>query len=77
MDTLEKLEEKINKALALIEKLTEENKSFKAENESLRKDLAEAKSKLTKLESQESERAEKIKGKLNNILEKLGALEQI
>lgn len=77
MDTLEKLEEKINRALALIEKLTEENKTLKFENESLKRELNETKSRLSKVESLDSERSEKIKGKLNNILEKLGALEQI
>ncbi len=77
MDTLERLEEKINKALALIEKLTEENKFLKSENEALKKELNDTKSRFEKMELAETERSAKIKGKLNNILEKLGALEQI
>jgi len=77
MDTLEKLEEKINRVLALIERLTEENKTLKSENESLKRELSETKSRLSKVESLDLERSEKMKGKLNNILEKLGALEQI
>jgi regulator of replication initiation timing len=77
MDTLEKLEERINKALAIIERLSEENKTIKVENDSLKKELTESCSKLAEFEAMESERSERIKGKLNNILEKLGTLEQM
>ncbi len=77
MDTLEKLEERINKALNLIEKFTEENKVLKAENENLKSELAEVKSKMAQMESLELERSDKIKTKLNIILNKLGNLEQV
>lgn len=77
MDALEKLEERINKAVALIDKLKEENQILKSEKDRLGKELAEAKARLIELERKESERADAIKTKLGNILEKLGMLEQV
>jgi FtsZ-binding cell division protein ZapB len=77
MEAFEKLEEKINKALTLIEKLTEENKVLRSENDRMKKELAEAKDKLGNLERLEAEWSDKMKNKLNNILGKLGALEKI
>ena len=77
MDTLEKLEERINKALALIERLTEENKALKTENGNLKSELSEVRDKKAQLESLELERSDKIKTKLNNILNKLETLDQI
>ncbi|MEW6014407.1 MAG: cell division protein ZapB [Candidatus Zixiibacteriota bacterium] len=76
MDALERLEERINKAVALIDKLKEENQILKSEKDRLGKELAEAKARLTELERKESERADAIKTKLGNILDKLGMLEQ-
>jgi FtsZ-binding cell division protein ZapB len=77
MDTLEKLEERINKALSLIEKLSNENRTLKAENEELKRELAVIRDEFAKLERAESERSAKAKAKLDGILEKLGALERI
>ena len=77
MDTLEKLEERINKALNLIEKLTEGNKVLKVENENLKSELTGVKSKMAQMESLELERSDKIKTKLNSILNKLENLEQV
>ncbi|MCX6828361.1 MAG: hypothetical protein NT002_03665 [candidate division Zixibacteria bacterium] len=77
MDTLEKLEERINKALNLIEKLTEGNKVLKVENENLKSELIGVKSKMAQMESLELERSDKIKTKLNSILNKLENLEQV
>jgi FtsZ-binding cell division protein ZapB len=77
MEAFEKLEEKINKAVALIDKLSDENKLIKSENDSLKKELAEAKSKMVNLERSEAERADTVKEKLNNIMNKLGALDQL
>ncbi|MEP0827693.1 MAG: cell division protein ZapB [bacterium] len=76
MDALERLEERINKAVALIDKLKEENQILKSEKDRLGKELAEAKARLAELERKESERADAIKTKLGNILDKLGMLEQ-
>ena len=76
MDTLEKLEERINKAVTLIDKLREENHLLKSDKDFLHKDLAETKARLAQLESIEAERADAIKTKLGNILDKLGMLEQ-
>lgn len=77
MDTLEKLEEKITKAVTLIEKLTAEKKSLMEDNGRLKEQLTEAQAKLSEMEKSESERSEKMKNKLGNILDKLGSLEQI
>jgi regulator of replication initiation timing len=77
MDTLEKLEEKIAKAVSLIEKLSEENKTLSAENKKLKARLADVESKLASIETGETDRADRIKSKLNGILDKLEILEQI
>jgi FtsZ-binding cell division protein ZapB len=77
MDTLEKLEEKINKALALIEKLTTDNRILKEDNERLKKELSESKVKAADLERQENERSEKVRERLGSILNKLDNLEKI
>ncbi|MCX6826341.1 MAG: cell division protein ZapB [candidate division Zixibacteria bacterium] len=77
METFEKLEEKINQALSIIEKLTVDNKNLRSANDHLKKELEEVTSKLAGLEKLEVERADKMKSKLNNILNKLGALEQV
>ncbi|UCD16905.1 MAG: cell division protein ZapB [Candidatus Zixiibacteriota bacterium] len=77
MDTLEKLEEKISKALTMIDRLKDENSTLKGENNQLKKELDEARSRLNEIERGESEKSEKIKGRLNTILSKLDALEQV
>lgn len=77
MDALERLEERINKAVALIDKLKEENEILKNEKDRLAKDLSETRSRLTELERKDAERVEAIKTKLGNILDKLGMLEQV
>lgn len=77
MEILEKLEEKINKAVALIEKLTEENESLADENKRLKMQLSEAGSKLASAEKLDDMKAEKVKDRLDNILQKLNSLEQI
>jgi len=76
MDTLEKLEEKITRAVSLIEKLTGENKNLKEENSELRTKMSQAESKLAEIEKDDMEKTEKMKSKLGNILDKLNTLEQ-
>ena len=70
MDTLEILEDKINKAVALIDKLSSENEILAKENEQLKTNLSAAK-KINQ------DKSEKVKDKLSNILDKLGKLDQI
>lgn len=77
MDTLEKLEEKITKAVTLIEKLTADKKDLLEDNGRLKEQLTETQARLSEIEKSESERSEKMKNKLGNILDKLGSLEQI
>ncbi len=76
MDALERLEERINKAVALIDKLKEDNQILKNEKDRLGKELAETKACLMELERKDAERADAIKTKLGTILDKLGMLEQ-
>ncbi|HDL03819.1 MAG: hypothetical protein DRP46_03085 [Candidatus Zixiibacteriota bacterium] len=76
MDTLEKLEEKITKAVTLIERLNAEKKSLMEENGRLKEKLTKTEARLSEIEKNESERSEKMKSKLGNILDKLGTLEQ-
>jgi len=76
MDTLEKLEKKITKAVTLIERLNAEKKSLMEENGRLKEKLTKTEARLSEIEKNESERSEKMKSKLGNILDKLGTLEQ-
>ncbi len=76
MDSLEKLEEKITRAVALIEKLTSDNKGLTEKNSLLLNELSELKSKLAATEKLESSKVEKVRDKLNNIIGKLNLLEQ-
>ena len=70
MDTLEILEDKINKAVTLIDKLATENEELTKENDQLKINLSAA-------EKTNQEKSEKVKDKLSNILDKLGKLDQI
>jgi len=76
MDSLAQLEERITKAVTLIEKLNGEKKELVEKNNRLENELAELKSKLAEMEKLEGKRAEKVKDKLNNIVGKLNLLEQ-
>ncbi len=76
MDSLEKLEEKITRAVALIEKLNSEKKALMDKNSRIENELSELKSKLIAMEKLERGKAEKVKEKLNNIIGKLNLLEQ-
>lgn len=77
MDTLELLEQKINKAVALIEKLTAENEVLMEENKILKGKVSEMGSQLADAEKNNQNKSAQVKDKLNNILDKLGALEKI
>jgi regulator of replication initiation timing len=76
MDSLAKLEEKITKAVALIEKLNGEKKAMTEKNDRLETELSQLKSKLNEMEKLDSSRAEKVKEKLSNIIVNLNLLEQ-
>nr|MBN2278048.1 cell division protein ZapB [candidate division Zixibacteria bacterium] len=77
MDTLEKLEEKINKAVALIDKLNQENGHLIDENKRLKTQLTETESRITRMEKEENEKSETVKRRLSSILDRLGNLEQL
>jgi FtsZ-binding cell division protein ZapB len=77
MDTLEKLEEKINKAVALIEKLTNDNEILINKNNQINNELSELKLKLAAMDKTEIEKSEKVRDKLNSIIGKLNIIEQI
>jgi len=76
MDTLEKLEEKISKAVALIEKLKDDNNRLAGENSELKQKLIDYESRLSEIEKSTGEKSEKIKDRLGNILDKLEVLEK-
>jgi regulator of replication initiation timing len=77
MESFEKLEEKITRAITLIEKLNEDNKRLADENRQLKLRLSETEKRLALIEKGEVEKAEKIKEKLGHILGKLEILEQV
>ncbi len=77
MDTFEKLEEKISRAVAFIDKLTEDKKALVKENDQLKKQLVDLQAQVTKLEELNTDRSEKVKERLSGILGKLNLLEQI
>ncbi len=76
MDTFEKLEKKIIKAVALIDKLAVENQGFAEKNKQLDGELADLREKLAELESKEKEISETVKIKVGSILKRLETLEQ-
>ncbi len=76
MEALEKLEEKINRAVSLIEKLNGEKQNLTLENSDLKTKLTDLESKLGDLEKSDNKKAELVKEKLNGILGKLETLEQ-
>jgi regulator of replication initiation timing len=77
MDTLELLEQKISKALNVVEKLTTENKTLKEENQQLSTELDKLKADLNSAETEKNEQADRIKGRLGSILERLDQLEEV
>jgi FtsZ-binding cell division protein ZapB len=76
MDTFEKLEKKITKAVALIDKLAAENHDVIEKNKQLDGELADLREKLEELEIKEKEISEAVKEKVGNILKRLEILEQ-
>jgi len=77
MDALEQLENKISKALNLVEKLSEENKALKDENKQLSSELTKTKTELNSTESEKIEQTDRIKNRLGSILDKLDQLEEV
>lgn len=76
-DSMRLLEEKIGKAIELVDKLSTENESFILENEQLKAELANLRIEMGKFEERDKERSEKVKTKLNGLLQKLENLEQL
>ena len=74
-DSMKLLEEKVGKAIELVDKLTAENETFIAENEQLKAEIAELKSEIDGLVKNDRERSEKVKTKLGSLLKKLEELE--
>ena len=76
-DSMKLLEEKIGKAIALVDKLNAENETFLKENEKLKAELSKLRSEMDSIEAREKDRSEKVKTTLNSILQRLEALEQL
>jgi len=75
--TLDIIENKIKKAVDLIDHLNDENKILADENLELRKELAELKAKFSEAESHKREIADSVKIKLGNIVNRLTTLERM
>ncbi len=76
-DSMKLLEEKIGKAIELVDKLSSENESFINENEQLKAELAELRMDMENIEERDRKKSEKAKAKLNSLLQKLENLEQL
>jgi cell division septum initiation protein DivIVA len=75
--TLEIIENKIKKAVDLIDHLNDENKILADENRELREELAELRAKLSEAASNQNEIADTVKIKLGNIVNRLATLEHM
>jgi chromosome segregation ATPase len=83
MSSFAKLEERINKAVAHIEKLTEakllleeENKKLRVQVTELEEELKRQQAAVARLEGQSSEVSERIKEKIEGLLNKINSYEQ-
>jgi len=75
--TLELIENKIKKAVDLIDHLNDENKILSEENNRLKKELSEIQARLSEMEGREREVADSVKIKLGNIVNRLATLERL
>ena len=76
-DNLRLLEEKIGKAIELVDKLSTENDSYIQENEQLKAELTKLRTEMNDFKVRDKKKSEKVKTKLNSILLKLENLEQL
>lgn len=83
LNSLDKLEERISKAIAHIERLTETKSRLELENQKLNGRLAELEKELktkaaalVRMEKQNSEVSEKVKEKVEGLLTKISKYEQ-
>ncbi len=76
-DSMKLLEEKIGKAIELVDKLSTENDSFIQENEQLKAELRKLRIEMNEIEDRDRQKSEKVKIKLNAILLKLENFEQL
>lgn len=76
-DSMKLLEEKIGKAIELVDKLSTENESYCKENEQLKAELAKLRIEMGEIEVSDRKKSEKVKTKLNGLLLKLEKLEQL
>ena len=76
-DSMKLLEEKVGKAIELVDKLTSENKSFVVENRQLKAEVKMLKEEISGLKINDRDRSEKVRAKLNSLLKRLEDLEQL
>lgn len=76
-DRFELLEEKVDQVLNLLEKYKDENKRLKEENTSLREELSTIKQDFDKYKLLHTDQSNRVKEKLNSVLNRIGELENI
>lgn len=83
MDALNKLEERISKAIAHIEKLTDAKKQLEEKNlglstrlSELERELKDREKSLAALEKQSGQINEKVREKVENLINKINSYEQ-
>jgi len=76
-DRFELLEEKVDQVLILLEKYKEENKRLKEENITLQAELSVIKQDFNKYKLLHTDQSNRVKEKLNSVLNRIGELENI
>ncbi len=76
-DKFQLLEEKVDKVIALLEKLKTENKLLKEENNRLQAELHEVKVSFAQYKTVHADQSNSIKEKLTSVLNRVQELEQI
>jgi regulator of replication initiation timing len=77
IDKLQKLQDRIEELLKLVDSLRKENHALKAEAKSQHVELAKLKDHVDSLKREQADQSEAVKSKLNSMLSRLDELESL